>query len=264
MPKVKVDGVEIEVPAGATMLPACELTGEHRLRFRYRQRPIDRGSRRGGIVPVVSTLIHMVLLAAAAIGGVQGASAQLAPGRSGTSTMEYLNREASMAALIDFGECYAASDTRKALRLIATEPSSRAEAATYISLFRNADLDCLGDVTSMSADLPLVRGAIAEGFYRRRVPMPPEMMQSAPALAQVRSLSDAARCYVATHREQVRALLETRPGSRKEFDAVNALSEDLFACVPAGARFKFSATVIRFRLAEALIRTLAPAAGAGS
>lgn len=40
--------------------------------------------------------------------------------------------------------------------------------------------------------------------------------------------------------------------------------EDLFTCVPAGARFKFSATVIRFRLAEAFIRTLAPAAGAGS
>jgi hypothetical protein len=178
--------------------------------------------------------------------------------------MQYLNREAGMAALIEFGECYAATDTQKALRLIATEPSSRAEAATYISLFKKADLDCLGDVSSMSVDLPMVRGAIAEGFYRRRVPMPPAMMQTAPALAQVRSLSDATRCYVATHREQVRALLETRPGSRKEYDAVNALIQDLFACVPAGARFNFSATVIRFRLAEALIRTLPPAAEAGS
>ena len=38
MPKVKVDGVEIEVPQGATVLQACELAGKEIPRFCYHER----------------------------------------------------------------------------------------------------------------------------------------------------------------------------------------------------------------------------------
>src|ERR1700759_4713441 len=38
MPMVKVDGVEIEVPAGATVLQACELAGKEIPRFCYHER----------------------------------------------------------------------------------------------------------------------------------------------------------------------------------------------------------------------------------
>ena len=42
MPKVTVDGVEIEVPQGATVLQACELAGKEIPRFCYHERLSDR------------------------------------------------------------------------------------------------------------------------------------------------------------------------------------------------------------------------------
>ena len=42
MPKVTVDGVEIEVPQGATVLQACELAGKEIPRFCYHERLCDR------------------------------------------------------------------------------------------------------------------------------------------------------------------------------------------------------------------------------
>src|SRR5215216_2678570 len=38
MPKLKVDGIEVEVPAGATVLQACELAGKEIPRFCYHER----------------------------------------------------------------------------------------------------------------------------------------------------------------------------------------------------------------------------------
>lgn len=199
------------------------------------------------------------LALAALFGGACAASAQLAPGRSGTSTLTYLSNEESMVALQQFGRCYAKQETAKALRLISTEPTSKAEAQTYIALFRKQNQSCLGDVNELSMDLPLVRGAIAEGLYRNGGALPPTLMQSAPGPAEVRNLAGAARCYAASRREEVRKLLDSRAGSRKEFDSVSGLMPDFYKCVPGGAKFNFSATVIRFRLAEALLRTSGPA-----
>ena len=44
MPKVKVDGQEIEVPDGATVLQACELAGKEIPRFCYHERLSIAGS----------------------------------------------------------------------------------------------------------------------------------------------------------------------------------------------------------------------------
>ena len=38
MPKVTVDGIELEVPQGATVLQACELAGKEIPRFCYHER----------------------------------------------------------------------------------------------------------------------------------------------------------------------------------------------------------------------------------
>jgi UPF0288 family protein (methanogenesis marker protein 3) len=38
MPKLKVDGIEVEVPQGATVLQACEAAGKEIPRFCYHQR----------------------------------------------------------------------------------------------------------------------------------------------------------------------------------------------------------------------------------
>lgn len=207
-----------------------------------------------------SAFLGLAALAAAA-GVAQAASAQIAPTRSGSSTMTYLSSEEGMIGLMEFGRCYARHERPKALRLIATDPSSSAEVQTYMALFRKGNQGCLGDIIQLNADLPFVRGAIAEGLYRSNVALPPELIQSVPAPADVRNLSGAARCYAATHPNEVKALLaDTRPGGRKEYDSVSKMLPDFFKCVPGDAKFNFSATVIRFRLAEALLRTAVPEA----
>ena len=52
MPKVKVDGVEIEVPDGATVLQACELAGKEIPRFCYHERLSIAGNCRMCLVEV--------------------------------------------------------------------------------------------------------------------------------------------------------------------------------------------------------------------
>jgi NADH-quinone oxidoreductase subunit G len=52
MPKVKVDGVQIEVPAGATVLQACELAGKEIPRFCYHERLSIAGNCRMCLVEV--------------------------------------------------------------------------------------------------------------------------------------------------------------------------------------------------------------------
>ncbi len=52
MPKVKVDGIEIEVPAGATVLQACELAGKEIPRFCYHERLSIAGNCRMCLVEV--------------------------------------------------------------------------------------------------------------------------------------------------------------------------------------------------------------------
>src|SRR6186997_1589791 len=52
MPKLKVDGVEIEVPNGATVLQACELAGKEIPRFCYHERLSIAGNCRMCLVEV--------------------------------------------------------------------------------------------------------------------------------------------------------------------------------------------------------------------
>lgn len=200
-------------------------------------------------------------LIAAVLAG-QEASAQIAPGRSGTSsTMTITDNEEAFRTLNAFANCYARQNTARALELIATEPGTTAEAETYRRLFRRDNMSCLGEATELFMPMALVRGAIAEGLYKRGVALPPNLVQAAPEPGTVRTLSDAARCYTAAHRDRVRALVEqTPPGSRREFAALTEMAADFFQCVPeAGRNRQFNPTQLRFRLAEALLRMPAPA-----
>ena len=52
MPKVKIDGIEIEVPAGITVLQACELAGVEIPRFCYHERLSIAGNCRMCLVEV--------------------------------------------------------------------------------------------------------------------------------------------------------------------------------------------------------------------
>ena len=192
----------------------------------------------------------------------QAAPAQIAPGYSGTSsTMTFADNGEAFRTLNAFASCYARQNSARALELIATEPATREEAETYRRLFRRDNMSCLGENTELRMPVALVRGAIAEGLYKRGIALPPQLVQLAPAPGSVRTLSEAARCLTASHRDLVQALVDgTMPGSRAEFEALSALAGDFIACVPETARGRrFDPTQIRFRLAEALLRMPAPA-----
>jgi hypothetical protein len=207
--------------------------------------------------------LRIVAAGIAAFALAPAASAQIAPGRSGSSTMTYYSGKEVLADALSFGECYAKARPERSLRLIATEPGSREEAQTYVALFKKGNQGCMGDLVELRLPLAMIRGGIAEGLLKGRVPIPPELKQTAPARAQVRNLGGAARCYIVAHRPQATRLVDSLPGSRKEFDAVMALMPEFRKCVPNGARAQFSPTLVRFRIAEALLRTSAPAAPTG-
>ena len=52
MPKLKVDGIEVEVPAGSTVLQACEAAGKEIPRFCYHDRLSVAGNCRMCLVEV--------------------------------------------------------------------------------------------------------------------------------------------------------------------------------------------------------------------
>lgn len=213
-----------------------------------------------------ATRLSFLCLAALAAGGLaeRPAPAQLTSGYSGSSSLANVEGEEAYRSLRAFGNCYAQRNTPQALALIATDPASPEETETYRRIFRR-EVQCLGpENAEMHATLPMVRGAIAEGLYRTRAALPQNLALYAPAPgAEIRKLSEAARCYVAGHRDQARALIEeTVPGSRREHEMLNLMVPDFFQCLPAAARGRrFLSTQLRYSFAEALYRM--PAADAG-
>jgi hypothetical protein len=213
------------------------------------------------------TARHSLLAILALVAGglaTQSAPAQLAPGYSGSPDRLVYRGAEGYRTLRAFGSCYASRYPADAFSLIATEPESRDEADTYRRLFRRDSQGCLGEDIEVHARVAMVRGAIAEGLYKHGVAVPPNLIVPVPvAGAPVRTLSEAARCYTAAHRDSARALVDqTTPGSRQEYEALTAILPDFFLCIPDTARGRrFGATLIRFRLVEALLRM--PSAPAG-
>jgi hypothetical protein len=184
------------------------------------------------------------------------ASAQLATGRSGSSTMSYIGAEQVWGELDSFGRCYARQNTKSALALIATDPGSADEARVYRKLFSKPYMSCLGDVTSLNAAHDMVRGAIAEGLLKKKVPIPASMTLAPPPPGRPgRTISEAARCYVAAHRDEAMALLDTPPGSKKELAAATEMLPEFDRCIPVTARaLPLNSILVRYKLAEALLR----------
>jgi hypothetical protein len=186
------------------------------------------------------------------------ATAQIAPGQSGHSSQRYFSGQVAWDTLTEFGNCYASREREQALQLVSTPPGSLDEAKTYKRLFRKADQGCLGDVSSLSVPWQFVRGAVAEGFFQKRIPVPANLATTVPMLPEnTKSLSDVALCYVARHPEQARALVETtRPGTKKESEAISAMMDGMAECLPPNLPEapQFDTMLIRFRIAEALWR----------
>lgn len=191
------------------------------------------------------------------------AHAQLGNGQSGSSTTTYIGQDEALEALVWFGRCYGKQYQKQALALMATVPGSNAERALVRKLFRGSSMSCMAsDTTVNGVPIPYIRGVIAEGLLRAGAPLPASHKVRPLVAANVRSLSDAARCYAPSNRAGVAQLLETRPGSRQEADLVRGMIERFVDCIPATRGEEYYPTLIRFRLAEALLR-LEPEAPAG-
>jgi hypothetical protein len=185
-----------------------------------------------------------------------GASlAQLPTGRSGFSTDRSPNAREYWSAVRDFGRCFIRRQERDALALLSTQPESREEQAVLTILFRG-ETNCT-DMRLLTFLSRHVRGAFAEGMILDGKLIPARLSLTAPAsVADVRTLSDAARCYAAAHATEVRALItDTRPGSEEELAALERMDPDFRRCLPpAGQASRFPATDLRYRLAESLLR----------
>jgi hypothetical protein len=188
----------------------------------------------------------------------QGAAAQIAPGYSGFSGggIEYMGNEEVWQALRVFGSCYARVNAAHALELLGHEPGTPGERAAVMRAIRDPQ-NCFGYVSRVRAPYAILRGAIAEGLWKRRVAIPATLQRGPPARgAESRNLQEAARCVAAAHGEQVRALLATAIGSRGEREAANALlAGPFFQCVPPDVReLSVSPLMARYYLVEALLR----------
>ena len=179
------------------------------------------------------------------------------PGTSGSSSLSYFDNDEAMRTLRVFGTCYAARHPEDSLAFMATEPASQAEAELYRRMFRRDNQNCLGENTEIRMPVAFVRGAIVEGLYRNGTALAADLaLAPPPPGTSIRTLSEAARCYTAGHRELVRTLIEqTQPGSRQELAALTEMAPDFFRCIPDTARGRrFDSAQIRYRLAEALYR----------
>ena len=185
------------------------------------------------------------------------APAQLGSGRSGLSTERTYSGRMAFDELNAFGQCFATRQTTDAIRLVSTEAGSADEARVYKALFSKEQY-CLGDLASLAVPWQLVRGAVAEGFYARRVPVPPNLALPRDLQpAKVKSVMDAATCYAGRHPADARALIEaTKPATKEESAKLDAHWAEFRACLPPNMPkgFKFDTLLLRYRIAEALWR----------
>lgn len=185
------------------------------------------------------------------------ASAQIGGGHSGHSSAWSYSGRIAFDELNAFGECFATRQSKDAIRLVTTEAGSADEARVYKALFSKEQF-CLGDLTGLSVPWQLVRGAVGEGFYTRRVPVPTDLVwpRDLPP-TKVKSVMDAATCYAGRHPADARALIETtKPATKEESAALDAHWADFEACLPPNMPegFKFDTLLLRYRIAEALWR----------
>jgi hypothetical protein len=180
------------------------------------------------------------------------ASAQIAGGRSGMSTSAPLSNVSAYQELRSFGVCFAQSQRKTALSIIATQPGSTEERNVLRKLVYGEHTSCMFGGTKMSMPDIFARGAIAEGLLASD-DVPDAYRLTAPLAGEAKDLHGVARCYTNGHRGEVRSLLATKPGSPEEVKAVAALWNDFRTCMP-NFNVRLNAPWIRFLLAEALLR----------
>jgi hypothetical protein len=190
------------------------------------------------------------------------AAGQLAPGYSGTSSAPIEGVEGDYWILLrTVGSCVADSKYNQSVAFLAAEPGSEAEARAFRQLFgRNSNV-CLRNFVWATFQRAHMRGAVAEGLYKRLVRERGEVVPAGMPLTDeqpLRTLHDFARCYVGHHRAEAHAfLMGTRLGTDEEHDAVINMAPEFGKCFPAGRQIRIDAREVRMALAEALYQSIA-------
>lgn len=198
-----------------------------------------------------------LVLAAVLVSGV--AQAQRAGGRSGMSTGDALTNVRAFEELRAFGRCVADGERQNALAIIATVPGSTEERDALSKYVYRERSTCLFGGTTMRMPTQFARGTIAEGLLSKGG-VPDSYHLPAPAVGEAKDLHGVARCYTTGHRDEVKSVLATKPGSREETKVLLGLWDEFRKCMP-DANIRLNAPWIRYLLAEAVLR-LPPAAPA--
>lgn len=194
------------------------------------------------------------------------ADAQLAPGYSGQSTAPTLGVPDDYWLLLrEISYCVPAQKYEGSVAFLAEEPASAAETRAFKKLFggqRNICMRNFVDATFLRAHL---RGAVAEGLYKKIHTMKSEPVAPLAEQPIIRSLHDFARCFVAEHPNSAhRLLIDTKLGSADERAAIQIMAADFGRCLPDRAKARIDPSEVRMALAEALYRAAAGPVTRGS
>ena len=233
MPRNIVDGIEIEVPQGATVLRACALAG--------------MGS--GGKRRLVNAAAVFGLAAAMALGT---ASAQPVAQSSA----------AARVAMHRFGACVADRSPAKAAQTLATDFRTTPYRLALRALANN-NRDCFRSGRMRSAGLAFA-GAIAERLLLRDpAPLNARLVRAAarPGPPPLGSADSIAICVVRSTPDDVARLFATDVASAAEAASVASLQVAVNLCSQGKPRLETNVEGLRAMLATASFRTLgAPAA----
>ena len=188
------------------------------------------------------------------------AAAQLATGRSGSSSTTISDSEkVFLENLWVYGTCFADNLRDDTRAFLATTRGSAEESAVYARV-RGVKLYCVGQEMYFNAPVQMLRGAVAEGAYRKMVKRgaAPIVTPEPPGPLATTS-TGGMRCYVAGHAAAAHALIfDTRPGSGKEERTINAMLPDFFRCLSPRVAVDMSAVEFRYGVVEALYHAVLP------
>jgi hypothetical protein len=211
----------------------------------------------------------LTALALLGCGGV--ASAQLAPGCSGSSGAPIsATEEEYWFFMRELGGCLAKTKRAQSTAFMQTKIGTPEEKWAFDALIsRRGNNSCMRNMVSASMLRAHVRGSVAEGLYETAPQAAPNapVPQGLSAPATIRSIHDFADCYVAGNYTSARDLLtDTRLASKEENRRVQELASGFGACLPQGREIRIVPTDIRMALAEALYRAsiARPAVAGGS
>lgn len=184
-------------------------------------------------------------------------------GRAAASNSGKADTAAVRATMRQFGICAVSRFKLRVHRLIELAVDAPPYSRELLSI---AQGECL-DGGALKMPQPLFRGAIFEALYLSefgRDPLPDfaAVKDSGYRQRYGAEVSDKARplvaleqfgeCVARSKGADIRALLQTQPGSAAESDAFDSLKDSFPPCIPTGETLTFSKAILRGALAEGI------------